>query len=133
MAAKVIQLDVLLVPGTRTIDLEGGLVATATLGTDLPWYGKTKVLLDAPEGWTRQMRLPAPEYAKNVRLSADSTTEIPGYLTATTCTSTATLDLSFDLPVRLPASHPATGSGTVTVTVTRGPMVYVTESVVPTL
>lgn len=123
-ADKTIELDVyLFVSATRTIDL-GGAAATVKMESGMPWVGTTTLALSAPEGWTWALRLPKPEYAENMRCSK-ATTESNGFLSAK-LPSSSTVKLTFDLPVRILASHPASGD---TLTVTRGPIVYVAESV----
>ncbi len=123
-AERRIALDVyLFVSGTRTVDL-GGATATAELRTGMPWRGETRLVLSAPEGWEWDLRLPAPEYAADITCSLP-TKAADGFLRAT-CPATAEVALAFALPVRLLASHPAAGD---TLTVTRGPVVYVAESV----
>lgn len=124
-AGKRIALDVYLFVGaTRTIDLGNGLKATATMQTDMPWEGKTTLTLAAPEGWEWDLRLPSPAYAADIKCSVPTTNK-DGFLAAHVAAST-TLSLTFALPVRLLAPHPATGQDTLTVT--RGPIVYVAES-----
>lgn len=125
-SAKTIRLDVyLFVSASRTIELGGGQTAVAQLVTEMPWEGRTSLVLRAPPGWTWAVNIPNPRYATNTVLSAGSTTEFPGFLSAKV-EATTTISLSFDLPVRILASHPATGADVLTVT--RGPIVYGLES-----
>jgi DUF1680 family protein len=53
---------------TRTIDLPNGK-ATISMRSGMPWKGETSWELDAPEGWTWEVTVPAPRYAANLQVS----------------------------------------------------------------
>ncbi|KAJ9097606.1 hypothetical protein QFC21_004640 [Naganishia friedmannii] len=126
-AQNVIKLEVyLFISATRTIDLPGGQKAHVTMQTEMPWTGKTEWIVEAPEGWTWDVKLPAPRYARNVKISTESTPITNGYTTITP-TASSTFTMAFDMPVRLLSPHPDTHQDTITVS--RGPIVYVAEGV----
>ncbi|KAL7424687.1 hypothetical protein Q5752_000371 [Cryptotrichosporon argae] len=125
-AAKTIGLDVyLLLSAARTVELGGGATATVKMSSGMPWAGGAGLELSAPDGWSWDLRLPKPGYATGVTLSVPAT-ERDGFLHAR-LPATAAVELAFDMAVRLLAPHPASGQDTLTVT--RGPIVYVAESV----
>lgn len=67
---SVINLDVyLFVSATRKIVLPDGQTAKVTMRTEMPWTGKTEWEVQAPQGWTWNVQLPVPKYAKNVKVS----------------------------------------------------------------
>lgn len=125
--AKNIKLDVyLLLSATRTISLPNGETAKAEMRSEMPNNGKTQLSFTAPEGWSWTVRLPQPEYAENIQVS-HSTKPDHGFLSISLDDATASVDMSFDLPVQLLSSHPLTGQDNLTVR--RGPIVYVAESI----
>lgn len=124
--SKTIRLDVyLLLSATRTIQLPNGETAKVDMESQMPWKGRTSWSLSAPEGWKWNLRLPRPEYAENIQVSR-STTSDSGFL-AVDLESSTTVELDFDMPVQLLSSHPLTGQDNLTIR--RGPIVYVAESV----
>jgi DUF1680 family protein len=126
-SAKKINLDVyLFVAASRKISLPNGQAATARLRTEMPWQGQVALDLDAPEGWSWNVRLPEPDYAADIQISSPVSDRSAGFA-STSINGKGTVDMSFDLPVRLLSSHPLTGQDTLTVS--RGPIVYTAESV----
>lgn len=140
---RVIKLDVyLFVSGSRKIDLPNGQTAEVTMRTEMPWKEKTEWEVKAPEGWRWEVQLPVPNYAANVKvgrketvtnlaklysqLSTDFTRPVDGYTTVTT-PANSSFSMTFDMPVRLLSPHPDTLQDTLTVS--RGPIIYVAEGV----
>lgn len=122
---KSISLNVLLLlSATRTIPLGDGVTATVTMKSGMPFQGHTTFEFAAPEGWSWDLHLPSPGYATDVTVSVPTTAD-NGFLAAT-LPATASVSLDFNLPVRILASNPAAHD---LLTVTRGPIVYVAESV----
>lgn len=125
--SKTISLDILLfVSATRTIDLGNGETATATMKTEMPWQGKTSWELDAPKGWSWQVKLPSPHYAENIEVEGIASTPAESGFLAASTGDHAQLSMSFDMPIRLLAPHVLSGQDTLNVT--RGPIVYIVES-----
>lgn len=125
LSDNVIELDVyLFASATRTISLPGG-TATASMISTMPWEGSAKLDLKAPAGWSWKVNVPQPKYAANFKASQEGKTS-DGFSTYT-LDATGSLSISFDMPVRLLASNPRTGQDTLTVT--RGPIVYVAEAI----
>ncbi|WWC89637.1 uncharacterized protein L201_004562 [Kwoniella dendrophila CBS 6074] len=121
-----INLDIyILLSATRDIPLPNGQIARVKMETEMPWSGKSTWKLDAPEGWTWNVRLPKPDYAENVQISTNIIESDPGFLSVALDHS-STLSQSFDMPVRLLAPHLSTGQDTLTVS--RGPIVYTAEA-----
>lgn len=125
-AAKVINLDVyLLLSASRTIPLPNGESATVEMSSEMPFNGKNDWKLNAPSGWKWNLRLPSPEYAENIVVS-QQTTDDHGFL-ALDLEGESSVEMTFDLPIQLLSSHPLTGQDNLTVR--RGPIVYVAESI----
>jgi hypothetical protein len=55
---------------TRKIELPGGESASITMSSGMPWKGETTWDVQAPEGWSWEVVVPMPEYAKNIEVSA---------------------------------------------------------------
>lgn len=124
--SKTINLDVyLLLSASRTIQLPNGETASVEMKSVMPWKGKTSWSLSAPSGWKWNLRLPQPEYAENIQVSQPTSAD-SGFL-GVKLDSTSTVELNFDMPVQLLSSHPLTGQDNLTVR--RGPIVYVAESI----
>ena len=145
-AQKISVIVYLFMSCTRTIDLPNGK-ATISMQSGMPWKGETVWEMEAPEGWTWEVTVPAPRYAANVQVSNISFLDRPtngdlsccvSWLQVTpraqtaadgfvkfTSESCSRATSTMDLPVRLLSSHPSTGQDTLTVT--RGPIVYVAE------
>lgn len=145
--AKTISVDVyLFVSASRKIELPGGETATITMKSEMPWQGKTEWEVNAPEGWKWELQIPTPSYASNVKvsvegaagsrttliillgpqLSADHESAVEGYALVK-AKNNDKVALSFDLSVSLVAPHIECRQDTLTVK--RGPIVYVAESV----
>ena len=123
---KIIELNVyLLLSATRTIPLPGGEEATVEMISEMPFNGNTSFKFNAPSAWKWIVRLPSPEYATNITIS-EKTTEDNGFL-AVDIPATGSVDMKFDLPIKLLSSHPLTGQDNLTIR--RGPIVYVAESI----
>lgn len=124
--SKRIDLSVYLyLSGTRTISLPGGETATVQMTTGMPWKGKTTWAFTAPAGWSWRVCLPDPSYATDVSVSEPSQS-YDGFLRVDLA-ATASLEQTFSMPVRLLAPHPKTGQDTLTVS--RGPIIYVAEAI----
>jgi DUF1680 family protein len=66
---KVIHLDVyLFVSATNEIALPGGQNARVSMETSMPWHGETKWTVEAPEGWSWELRVPEPDYAADIKV-----------------------------------------------------------------
>ncbi|KAK8861777.1 hypothetical protein IAR55_002600 [Kwoniella newhampshirensis] len=125
-ASKIISLNVYLhLSATREIELPDGKTAKVSMESGMPWVGEANWKLEAPEGWTWKVSVPCPDYAEDVKVSAKSTSETPGFLVIT-LPATSSFSQTFSLPVRLLSPHPLTGQDTLNVT--RGPIVYTAES-----
>ena len=125
--SKVIHLNVwLYISAERTIPLGHGQNATVKMTTRMPWQGESVLDFNAPRGWTWEVLLPDPEYAKDSKTSLAPAGTLPGLLKFN-LPAGASLKQTFDLPVRLLSSHPRSGQDTLTVS--RGPIVYTAESI----
>lgn len=125
-ATKTINLDVyLLLSASRAIILPNGETAQVEMKSEMPWNGKTRWSLSAPNGWKWKLRLPEPEYAENTHVSRPTTPD-HGFL-AVDLDARSSIEMYFDLPVQLLASHPLTGQDNLTVR--KGPIVYVAETI----
>jgi DUF1680 family protein len=123
---KIIELNVyLLLSATRTIPLPNGEEATVEMISEMPFNGNTTFNLSAPGEWKWVVRLPSPEYATDIIIS-ESTTDDNGFL-AVQLPATGSINMKFDLPIQLLSSHPLTGQDNLTIR--RGPIVYVAESI----
>jgi DUF1680 family protein len=123
---KIIELNVyLLLSASRTIPLPNGEEATVEMISEMPFNGNTTFKLNAPSDWKWVVRLPSPEYAINITIS-ESTTEDNGFLCVKS-PATGSINMKFDLPIQLLSSHPLTGQDNLTIR--RGPIVYVAESI----
>jgi DUF1680 family protein len=123
---KIIELNVyLLLSATRAIPLPEGEEATVEMVSEMPFNGNTSFKLNAPSEWKWVLRLPSPEYATNITIS-ESTVQDNGFL-AINLPATASVQMKFDLPIQLLSSHPLTGQDNLTIR--RGPIVYVAESI----
>jgi DUF1680 family protein len=68
-AKKVIKLDVyLFISASKVIELPEGGKASIRMTTAMPWKGETEFVVDAPEGWSWELRLPEPDYAANIKV-----------------------------------------------------------------
>ncbi|BEJ01652.1 hypothetical protein CcaverHIS631_0603340 [Cutaneotrichosporon cavernicola] len=116
--AKRISLDVyLFLSGTRNIDV-GGVTATATMSTSMPGKGETRLTLSG--------QVPSQEYAADIKCFIPAEAE-DGFLRAS-APGKVDVAFSFTMPVRLVAPQLATWQAG-NAAVTRGPIVYVAESV----
>ena len=125
--SKQIDLAVYLyVSAARTIPLPNGESATVRMNSSMPWKGETEWELHAPPGWIWQLSVPHPTYAHNAKLSIGTVSSSNGFFTFE-LPANATVGQTMDLPVQILASHPKSEQDTLTVT--RGPIVYVTEEI----
>lgn len=116
----------LYIPATRTITLPGGQTATIIMETSMPWKGSAQWTLEAPAGWSWELSVPKPAYADRDRLNASSSSLAEGFSTVDLPAS-STLTQTFEMPVRLLAPHPCSEQDTLTVS--RGPIIYVAEAI----
>jgi DUF1680 family protein len=125
-STKTIELNIyLLLSATRTIPLPNGEEATVEMMSEMPFSGHTSFNLNAPEGWKWVLRLPSPEYATDIKIS-ESSSEENGFLVVQ-MGSNGQVEMDFELPIQILASHPLTGQDNLTIR--RGPIVYVAESI----
>ncbi|BEJ09420.1 hypothetical protein CcaverHIS641_0603350 [Cutaneotrichosporon cavernicola] len=118
LSPKRISLDVyLFLSGTRNIDV-GGVTATATMSTSMPGKGETRLTLSG--------QVPSQEYAADIKCFIPAEAE-DGFLRAS-APGKVDVAFSFTMPVRLVAPQLATWQAG-NAAVTRGPIVYVAESV----
>ena len=124
--SKTVILDVyLLLSANRNIVLPGDAgEAVVEMTSGMPYKGHTKLKFAAPTGWRWSVRLPSPEYAENLTISAASTMENGFYRIE--LEGESSVGIIFDLPIRLLGCHPRTNQDTLTIQ--RGPIIYVVES-----
>lgn len=125
-SSKTIELNVyLLLSATRSIPLSNGQEAKVEMISEMPFNGNTSFTLSAPSDWKWVLRLPSPEYATNIIVS-EPTTEEDGFLVVNSGAN-GTVEMKFELPIQILSSHPLTGQDNLTIR--RGPIVYVAESI----
>ena len=110
----------------RIIPLPHGNRATVTMTSKMPWIGETTWECDAPLGWTWEISVPDPCYAKNGKTSRPGQSPIPGYIDMQ-LPATGALEQTFDMPVRLLTPHMETRQDTLTVS--KGPLIYTAEAI----
>lgn len=124
--SKVIAVNVyLFVSATRKIALPSGESATISMKSEMPWHGQVEFDLDAPPGWTWQLQVPTPAYAANIQLSATYESTVAGFASIK-AENVGTVKMTFDMPITLVAPHIESRQDTLTVK--RGPIVFVAES-----
>jgi len=127
-STKTIELNVyLLLSAQRTIPLSGGEEATVEMISEMPFNGNTSFKLNAPSGWKWILRLPCPEYATHIQISEKTTQENGFMVVNLRGEGQCQLEMNFELPIQILASHPLTGQDNLTIR--RGPIVYVAESI----